>query len=385
MKHLFFLLWLLLLGNSCTSSLMPPNEFDPEVNQMTKKLKRDHRKEKVEARFITAFTKANRIDFNLLDTLLKADVPSDAPYIHYLHKRIRARQLKLEDVLPFRHYPQIDSTQLPFLFRADSLLKLSAVRAADFFYHKAENAIVCAHAGDHLRAREAYHHLTQIKKEYFDTWKQSDSLMEVAHRTGMTYILCTHAVNSVSLYHYLFERELGWAFPHRASDFWHQVDVTPVPGREYQYSASIQLQNLSTGWCQRSDHTYTVEREIQTGEKVIYDDSTHQVKDRVPIMEKVSACVTETTIRQDASGQVYFEVVDTKSGRSVFQGTFFGDALFDRTWVSVTGDQRAFAGCVPTGAWGIPSAPFESSLVEEVLQDLERQIYSQWHTVFSGL
>jgi hypothetical protein len=96
-------------------------------------------------------------------------------------------------------------------------------------------------------------------------------------------------------------------------------------------------------------------------------------------MEKVCATVTEVRITKSASVQLFVDVTATENNTSVYQFPIQHSLIFDRSWVTITGDQRALDNVPICTGFGIQSAPSDWTMVEDLARETSIRLNQEWN------
>lgn len=374
-RYIFFFAILLIFGSCAVSGpAIPSNQYDSEFFFYAKKINRGRNKIKNITALERNFRLANERDIQLIDTLLQRNEPKHWTVINHIYRRVQERQTALTPMLPIKAKSGYVPT-FPFLTDIDQLEDNSRINAADYLYGRAELLMELAASGNHQIARDAYSVLYDLNKNYIPHWKQTDSLLSAAKETGTTRILLSWDQNA------FFDERIFWGRIHRAGiwgfDSWQIIDDQPVAGRAYHYSVDLYLSNLTTGWEQRTETENSYTKEIQTGENVVRD-SSGQVIERTPIMETVKGTVKEVRIVRDASATLWVKITDRATGEVMEHNPIYASELFDQTWVSTSGDERALP-CTPVSTgFGFPSAPSDWEMVEKLADQMRFRLSGSW-------
>jgi hypothetical protein len=374
-KSLILLVCFWLIACTTTKPLIPSNSFDDKLSRSIHKVERKSVKTKDVKSLEFVFYMANTFDILIVDSLLNIQQVALWPPINAYHRRIQERQNRIQQLGNIRAK---DGYQPQFAFKEDITTAENASRqkAAEYLYDKANTELSLAYSGNRLIARNAYNTLSNLKENYYPVWEASDTKMAEALEMGTS--------------RFLIEKTGYWAF--HANEFWRGmaqfgttlnssiwqiIDEKPIENREYDYLVQLQLVHLDIGNEQVWNSTNMYSKDIQVGEKVIKDTSGHVVE-RIPIMEKVCATVTEVRIIKNASVQLFVDVTAIENNTSVYQFPIQHSIVFDRIWVTITGDERALDNKPIWTGFGIQSAPSDWTMVEDLARETSIRLNQEW-------
>lgn len=377
---LFICFWL--IACTATKPLIPSNSFDDKLSKAIRKVEHKNIKTKDVKYLEFAFYMANTFDVLTVDSLLNIQQVALWPPINAYHRRIQERQKR---ILELGNITTKDGYQPQFAFKEDIAAAENASRkkAAEYLYDKANTELSLAYSGNRLIARNAYNTLSNIKENYYPVWQESDTKMAEALEMGTT--------------RFLVEKTGYWAF--HTNDFWRgmaqfgttlnssvwqKIDEQPFENRKYDYLVQLQLVHLNIGNEQVWSNTNTYSKEIQVGEKVTKDTSGHVVE-RIPIMEKVCATVTEVRITKSANVLLSLDIRATENNTSVYNAPIQHGIVFDRSWVTITGDERALDNKPICTGFGIQSGPSDWTMVEDLARETSAKLNQTWDWYCSGL
>jgi hypothetical protein len=374
-KSLILFIGFWLAACTATKPLIPANSFDDKLSRSIHKVERKSVKTKDVKNLEFLFDMANTLDVLTVDSLLNLQQVALWPPINAYHRRIQERQNRIQQLGITKTK---DGYRPQFAFKEDITAAENASRqkAAEYLYDKANTELSLAYSGNRLIARNAYNTLSNLKENYYPVWEASDAKMAEALEMGTS--------------RFLVEKTGYWAF--HTNEFWRgmtqfgttlnnstwqKIDEQPVENRRYDYLVQLQLVHLDIGNEQVWHSTNTYSKEIQVGEKVTKDTSG-QVIERIPIMEKVCATVTEVRITKSASVQLFVDVTATENNTSVYQFPIQNSLIFDRSWVTITGDQRALDNVPICTGFGLQSAPSDWTMVEDLARETSIRLNQEW-------
>ena len=381
-KSLILFVCFCTLACTATKPLIPSNSFDDKLSKAIRKVERKSIKTKDVKHLELMFYMANTFDVLTVDSLLNVQQVALWPPINAYHRRIQERQNRIHQL---GDITTKDGYRPQFAFKDDITATESASRqkAAEYLYDKANVELSLAYSGNRLIARNAYNTLSNLKENYYPVWQESNAKMAEALEMGTS--------------RFLVEKTGYWAF--HTNDFWRgmapfgtiinsstwqKIDEQPFENRKYDYLVELQLVHLDIGNEQVWSNTNTYSKEIQVGEKVTKDTSGHVVE-RIPIMEKVCATVTEVRITKSANVLLSLDIRATGNNTSVYNSSIQHGLVFDRSWVTITGDERALDNKPICTGFGIQSAPSDWTMVEDLARETSARLNQEWSWYCSGL
>ncbi len=329
-------------------SLLKSSPYDSEFNANVKRLSGKKQKEKHILKLEKAYQLAQKADLLSTDSMLNLENPDRWLYVNAYHRRLQGRQQKVLEMLPLESK---NGYKPDFLFIDNIAEREAASRqaAASFLYQKGTGLLA---AGTHAKAREAYTTLLNLKNNYYPVWENSAALIDSAAVAGVEHILLDGVCSP------------GFNIGNKWQKFYSNAGDYP----KFDVIIKSHSLNVSVGFDNIHTTSYTESKDIEVGytEK---KDSNGVVIERSAIYEKISATVTETTIEKNASGQVFVEVLDGISRKSIYSTVLFASTTFSDKSVQVSGDRRALRSCVMETA-GTLTPPSYWSMEEKVVDAL---------------
>ncbi len=352
---------------ACTApeTLLQTGRYDAAIHSYARKSPKTENIQGMEE----AYRLAQERDFRAVDALLAAPVP-EWPEVQVYYSRIRQRQSDMLARQPIRsrdgYTPRFD-----WLEDIDSLELDSREKAAAQVYERALPYVEQGRNGDKFAARTAWNLLNQIQTSYFPAYRDVLPLMAEARLDGTTYVLVEYG-GPWFFHRDQMERDINLdGYLNRGA--WQEFHTSRAAGITYDYAAEIAFSFFNIGMENRMENTQTFQKDIEVRVEIKYD-STGAVIERTPVYEQVSGTITETRITKDASVQLYFTLRNLSNGQTVDWDNAILSTAFDQTWVSTSGDSRAFDTMPICTGIGFPSAPSDWSMVSDLAGDARRRI-----------
>lgn len=348
---------------------MQTGNYDGAIRRYSHNLNKTSRVQGLEAAVQAAQTR----DRQRIDSLLALE-PANWPAIHATYRSMQDRQRRLAARQPIVSADGY-TPQFELVAGIDSLEETSREHAADYLYAAALPLLEAGRQGDKVAAREAFHLLEKLKKDYFSNWRDAGSLRQEARLAGTTFVLI--AFDGPFLFHQdQMDRDMNLDFHLNNNGDWQEYHTQADPRVSYDYRLGLDFVQLDPGMEMRSENTHNQEKDIQVGETLKYD-SSGQVIERTPIYERISGSFTETRITKEALAQIWITLTDLRSGQPLHTETVWVTEGFDQTWVSTSGDTRALDNVPMCTSVGFPSAPNDWDMIGR-LADATRARLRNW-------
>jgi|GEM_PF-57218 len=329
---------------------MESGNYDDAIDYCVQRLRgKSNKKTELVQGLEAAFAKAQERDIQLAERLLTQGHQENWIRINSLYRQINDRQRTIRPLLPL---VSKDGYRARFnLLDVSNLEHDSRKNAADFLYTQAEAGLQRAAAGDRMAAREAYAKLRELEQNYFNVYREKESLKEEARRLGTSWVLVE--LNNQSGYPlpYRFEEEVMALAKSDLDEEWVAFMFDPKPGFKPDYTAQLRIENIAVSPEQVSERRYTDTKTIKDGWEYALDERGNVKKDtagndiKVDKFVTIRADVIEVFQRKAARLEATVMLFDAANNRldndrlseeivfEHFASTFIGDAraLSDNT------------------------------------------------------
>ena len=262
-----------------------------------------------------AFNLAQRKDSAELVSLTAQKLEANWPRINAIHRNIQERQNKVDQWQPLKSRKGF-TPDFPRVSNIDSLETDSRQAAARYLYARAQELMS---TGEHAPAREAHQLLSDLKKHYFPSWENVDSLIESARALGTEHLL------------FLAETRNGIT---DGPDFWSDMVQSPPKLRKewilihtdtsvrktFDYLLNCRLESLYVGAENQHTATRTETQEVEDGYEETRDTSGK-------VISRTARFRTETVVKttyfseREANAAVFMELTDTRTGTRLISET----------------------------------------------------------------
>lgn len=349
MKNTWILLLMTALAfTACksTKTLTEEGNYDEAIEQALRKLiGKKKKKADIVASLESAFAKATEEDMRRVNQLKAEGRGENWSRVYSLAKKMETRQTEIRPLLPL-----IDDKgrRANFNFAKTEIIQQEAkAKAASYFYTSSQDLIKQARRGDKEAAREAHERLERIG-QYYNNYKNSQSLMNEARDLGVSRILFRMENVSNSVIPRDFEREILRTDVQDLNELWREY-YTRDAGEDFDYEIVMKLQDIDVSPEGERIREFREEKEIEDGEEALRDENGNIQRDtsgnviKVPVKKWINADVIETYQTKSAivGGTLLFynkkkrELMDTKP-LSV-------EAIFEHATARFQGDRRALS------------------------------------------
>jgi hypothetical protein len=351
-------------------------DYDGAVEHCVDKLSgRKKKSDKLVRGLELAFQKATERDMRTAEALAAENQPANWSRINDIHQNIQDRQASVAPLLPLKSK---DGYEAKFLFVNIEKLELeSRTKAAEYAYQKALDKMDVARKGDKAAARAAYHEFTDIRRNYFRDFKDTEKLQREAERLGIVYVLFKIENNAHKILPQDFERKLlGWGTNDLDSK-WRRFDMERDANIDYDYKAVFHLDDVDISPERYFERTYTDETTITTYEYE-YDAKGNVKKDKYgndikkEVNTIVQAHVIEVRQAKEAHVRATVEMFDTDTKQRVSSEPLAATILFEHYASTFKGDDRALSqeSRCRIGSQPVPF-PFDSDMLAQAAERMK--------------
>jgi hypothetical protein len=350
LTHIFFfvLAALMLVFTSCVSveKLVERGDYDETIRLAQKRLTGQEKKNpKYVLALETAFNKVTAADMERARRIATSG-NADWSTVRSVYQNIQRRQDALTPLLPL-----VDKNgyQAEFRFaRVDGLISETGEKAAAQIYDEGLGLMEAARAGDKTAGRAAYRAFERVAS-YRTNYRDAEVLANEARELGKVYVKVEMENRSGGYLPRNFEQELLRPGGRNLDDNWRYYDFATVPGRNYDYSARILINEIQVSPERVNERNYIEEKEIEDGTEYVLDGNGNVAKDtlgnditrlRLVIIraDVVEILQTKTVI---VSGSL--ELVDLRNLRVVDREQLTAQANFENYASTFRGDRRALS------------------------------------------
>ncbi|MEZ4967252.1 MAG: hypothetical protein R2791_18580 [Saprospiraceae bacterium] len=224
-----------------------------------------------------AFRKAQSRDLAIAKHLVDDGRPENWERINAIHKKMAARQRLIAPLTPLVAQDGYRA-QFDFLDVA-ALERESRTNAAEYLYNRAKELLAQAENGDKQAARDAYSHLQDLERKYYNRYKDTEALKRDARELGTTYVLFQVKNQSGKvLPREFFDQLLSIGAADLNSD-WKAYYFNEQQGAQYDYRIAFNVRQVDISPERIHERRYVDEKEIQDGWEYVLDAKGNVLKD----------------------------------------------------------------------------------------------------------
>jgi hypothetical protein len=339
-----------LMMTSCRSAqkYVENGDYDGAIDFCIHKLKgKKNKKYEYVIGLQKAFEKAQDRDIRQVNQLTTANKPENWEKVNSIHRQIRTRQRKIEPLLPLKSK---DGSSAKFTFlNIEKLENESCEKAADYLYAQAEYKLSLGAKGDKLAARDAYYLLGDLKKRYFNSYKNSNQLLLDARRLGTSHVLFEVKNKSNKILPNSFEDRVLDISKNDLDSEWKSFHFDNKSGDKFDYKVVFNVRNVDISPERVSERNYTDEKEITDGFDYVLDRKGNVMKDstgkdiKTPRKVRIRANVIEVFQSKAARLTGIVQVFDAKDNAMLDKHDLSTEVLFENYASTFVGDERALS------------------------------------------
>ncbi len=332
---LFIIIALTFTGCISSKKLLQQEEYDLAISNSVHKLKRKPDKEKEINILSQAYKLANQKDLDNITFLKKTGEPDiwDKIFSTYFSMKIRQEKVK---VLP---QSLLDLIGYKYVNYDEEIIEAKK-KAAAYYYTYAQTLLK-----ENLRskARLAYDDLQKVK-EYYNSYKDTDSLMSVAIEKGTANVLFKIKNQSPILLPADFEAELTKISMTDLNKLWINYDVNEVKSRSYAYVILVNIKGIDVSPESVKEIHYTETREVADGFTYKLDDKGNVVKDslgndiKVPKYRTLRCEVIETQKKKSAIITGTIDYINNETNQLIKTDPVTAQTFFENSYFATNGD-----------------------------------------------
>lgn len=255
-----------------------------------------------------AFNLAQQKDSAELTLLVSQNRESNWPRINAIHREIQERQHYLAGRQSLKSKKGY-SPRFQWIADIDTLESASRHAAAGFLYARAQELLATGQPGP---AREAYQLLSDLKRHYFPTWENIDSLIANARKMGKEHIL------------FLAETRIGisdgpdfWSYmmqkPPNPANEWFVIHTDTTSRTTFDYQLKCRLESLYVGSENQFHTTQTETKEVEDGYEETRDTSGRVIS-RTTTYRQETVIKTTYFSEREANASVFMDLTDMRTG-----------------------------------------------------------------------
>ncbi len=366
-----FLIAFLITSCQTAKKYVESGNYDDAIDLCLSKLRgKDNKKNEYVQGLELAFKKAQSRDLATISAL-KAESRTELwERIHDIHLDIRARQNKVNPLLPL---VSKNGYKARFEFVDIGRLEIeSRGKAAEYLYDQAVTSLGQGERGDKLAARKAYQYLRDLETRYYRDYRDKNDMMAKARDLGTSFVLLEVKNESGKILPRDFSERLLAMSKQELDTEWKEFFFDAKPGEQFDYKAVFKIRDISISPERVSERAYTEEKTIEDGWDYVLDQRGNVMKDTLGNDIKktryttIRAHVLEVHQTKAARLAGYVEIFDLNRNTSVDSRDLGTEIQFEHFAATFKGDDRALSqdsrNCI--GSSPVPFPRDEAMLVQ---------------------
>jgi len=366
-----FLIAFLLTSCQTAKKYVESGNYDDAIDLCLRKLRgKDNKKNEYVQGLELAFKKAQSRDLATISALKAESRPELWERIHDIHLDIRARQNKVNPLLPL---VSKNGYKARFEFVDIGRLEIeSRGKAAEYLYDQAVTSLGQGERGDKLAARKAYQYLRDLETRYYRDYRDKNDMMARARDLGTSFVLLEVKNESGKILPRDFSERLLAMSKQELDTEWKEFFFDAKPGEQFDYKAVFKIRDISISPERVSERAYTEEKTIEDGWDYVLDQRGNVMKDTLGNDIKktryttIRAHVLEVHQTKAARLAGYVEIFDLNRNTSVDSRDLGTEIQFEHFAATFKGDDRALSqdsrNCI--GSSPVPFPRDEAMLVQ---------------------
>ncbi len=366
-----FLIAFLLTSCQTAKKYVESGNYDDAIDLCLRKLRgKDNKKNEYVQGLELAFKKAQSRDLATISALKAESRPELWERIHDIHLDIRARQNKVNPLLPL---VSKKGYKARFEFVDIGRLEIeSRGKAAEYLYDQAVTSLGQGERGDKLAARKAYQYLRDLETRYYRDYRDKNDMMAKARDLGTSFVLFEVKNESGKILPRDFSERLLAMSKQELDTEWKEFFFDAKPGEQFDYKAVFKIRDISISPERVSERAYTEEKTIEDGWDYVLDQRGNVMKDTLGNDIKktryttIRAHVLEVHQTKAARLAGYVEIFDLNRNTSVDSRDLGTEIQFEHFAATFKGDDRALSqdsrNCI--GSSPVPFPRDEAMLVQ---------------------
>jgi len=366
-----FLIAFLITSCQTAKKYVESGNYDDAIDLCLRKLRgKDNKKNEYVQGLELAFKKAQSRDLATISALKAESRPELWERIHDIHLDIRARQNKVNPLLPL---VSKNGYKARFEFVDIGRLEIeSRGKAAEYLYDQAVTSLGQGERGDKLAARKAYQYLRDLETRYYRDYRDKNDMMAKARDLGTSFVLLEVKNESGKILPRDFSERLLAMSKQELDTEWKEFFFDAKPGEQFDYKAVFKIRDISISPERVSERAYTEEKTIEDGWDYVLDQRGNVMKDTLGNDIKktryttIRAHVLEVHQTKAARLAGYVEIFDLSRKISVDSRDLGTEINFEHFAATFKGDERALSqdsrNCI--GSSPVPFPRDEAMLVQ---------------------
>lgn len=344
MKNLILFFISILFFASCASSKksIQHGDYNTALELACKKLLKNPKNQDEILNLELAYNISQEADLRQIEFLKKEGNPQNYDQIYNLYTGIRRRQTKVKSLPPLFLTANNRKVEFTTIDVDDELIKSKQNAAAYSYAH----AVQMLNNGSKDGARKAYYEFTQVK-QYYQSYKDVDSLIHTAQLKGITYVILRVQNKSRLQSNQGIEEELLRISTKDIGDQWIRFDTRETSGLNYDFAVNLIIKNADVGPPSQSFNDYTESKEVPDGLDYQYDKEGNLVTDstghpiKIPKFKNIYCNVREVVFQQGAVVNGLTEFVDLRRKQTIESQPLTAEHRFENRFTVLNGDLNA--------------------------------------------
>ncbi|MFA4852023.1 MAG: hypothetical protein WC599_05845 [Bacteroidales bacterium] len=335
---IFILITLTVSGCVSSKKFMQKGEYDMAISKSVKKLMKKPEKVKEISVLTQSYKNANQKDIENITYLKKTGQPDIWDKIFITYFKMKKRQESVR-VLP---QPILDKIGFEYVNYDQEIIEAKK-KAAEYFYIHAQSLLK---KGDRSNSRSAYYEFKKVK-EYYNSYKDADSLLTVALFQGTANILFKIKNQTTILLPADFEEALTKISLSDLNKLWLNYDAKEVKGRSYDYEILVNIKAIDVSPESVKEIHYIETKEIEDGFTYLLDQNGNVVKDslgndiKVPKYKTIVCEVIENQQKKTAIITGTLDFLSKETNQLIKTDPITAQTFFENYCAMAVGDINA--------------------------------------------
>jgi len=372
---IFILIALTVSGCISSKKFMQKRKYDMAISKSVKKLMKNPEKAKEIFVLTESYKNANQKDIENITYLKKTGQPDIWNKIFSTYFNMKSRQEKVR-VLP---QPILDKIGFEYLNYDQEIIEAKK-KAAEYFYIHAQSLLK---KGDRPNSRSAYYELKKVK-EYYNSYKDADSLLFVALFQGTANILLKIQNQTTILLPADFEAALTKISLTDLNKLWLSYDIKEVKGRSYAYVIFVNIMAIDVSPESVKEVHYTETKDIEDGFTYLLDQNGNVVKDslgndiKITKYKTISCEIIEIQQKKSAIITGTLDYLNNETNQLIKTDPITAQSFFENYCATAVGDINALKAetkkKIGNRPLPFPSDPTMILQTGEILKDMIKDI-----------
>lgn len=335
---IFILIALTISGCVSSKKFMQNGKYDMAISKSVKKLMKNPEKMKEISVLTQSYKNANQKDIESITYSKKTGQPDIWDKIFGTYFKMKIRQEKVR-VLP---QPILDKIGFEYVNYDQEIIEAKK-KAAEYFYIHAQSLLK---KGDRPNSRSAYYELKKVK-EYYNSYKDADSLLTVALFQGTANILFKIKNQTTILLPADFEEVLTKISLSDLNKLWLNYNTKEVKGRSYDYEILVNIKAIDVSPESVKEIHYIETKEVEDGFTYLLDQNGNVVKDslgndiKLPKYKTISCEVIENQQKKTAIITGTLDFLSKETNQLIKTDPITAQTFFENYCAIAVGDINA--------------------------------------------